>query len=93
MAEYTDRLDATDGQHLIENTRFVAALNAIAGTTRADAAQARVQADIRQRELATAERRRAMVEDRIKLGQAALTRAGQAGPAPATSRKPNWHGT
>lgn len=65
--DYAVRSDATDGMGLQGFGRFAAGLKGITDSTLADAARARTIADSRQIELATAERRRAAVEDRAKI--------------------------
>ena len=62
--DYAARTDMRDGADLSRMVRFVAGLQGIATTTDADVRRAHVLADRRQAELASAERRRAAVEDR-----------------------------
>lgn len=63
-AEYAARSDAGDAASLLQLSRFVAGLDRITTGTNADAARARQVADAKAQEVATAERRRAAVEDR-----------------------------
>jgi hypothetical protein len=63
-ADYAGRNDARDGMSLQQIGRFAGGLQGISDTTRADALRAQSIADIRQQELAAAERRRAAVEER-----------------------------
>lgn len=62
--DYSTRTDMADGADLSRMVRFVAGLQGIATTTDADRQRAHTLADKRQAELATAERRRAAVEER-----------------------------
>ena len=63
-ASYAARTDMTDGGDLTRFQRFTAGLQGIRTSAENDAQRARTIADQRQAELATAERRRAAVEDR-----------------------------
>ena len=65
-ADYAARTDAHDGAALASLRRFSAGLQGIRATTQADAERAQAIADRRQIELASAERRRAAVEDRAQ---------------------------
>ena len=62
--EYAARTDMQDGAELSRMVRFVAGLQGIAATTEADVRRAHAMADRAQTELASAERRRAAVEER-----------------------------
>jgi hypothetical protein len=62
--DYASRTDMEDGADLSRMVRFVAGLQGIATTTDADVKRAHALADRRQAELASAERRRAAVEER-----------------------------
>lgn len=62
--DYAARTDMDNGAELSRMVRFVGGLQGIATTTQADAARAHALADRRQSELASAERRRAAVEER-----------------------------
>jgi hypothetical protein len=64
--DYAARTDMRDGADLSRMVRFVAGLQGIAETTEADMKRAERLADRRQAELATAERRRAAVEERAQ---------------------------
>lgn len=61
---YSGRADARDAFELQQLLRFALGLDQVARATRADSARAQELADHRQAELATAERRRAVVEER-----------------------------
>jgi hypothetical protein len=63
-ADYAARKDVHDGADLRSMARFAASLQGVRAATQADAARAQAIADKRQIELASAERRRAAVEDR-----------------------------
>jgi hypothetical protein len=63
-ADYAGRNDARDGMSLQQIGRFAGGLQGISETTRADALRAQSIADVRQQELAAAERRRAAVDER-----------------------------
>jgi hypothetical protein len=73
-ADYRGRTGLRDGLELRQLGQFVAGLSGISSTTRGDARQAQQLADAKQQELALAERRRAAVEDRARLGEQALAR-------------------
>ncbi len=64
-ASYAGRQDLSDGLALAQVQCFVAGLAGIDAATAADLARAASQADARQRDLAEAERRRSVVEDRL----------------------------
>lgn len=66
-ADYAGRSDARDGMGLQQNGRFAGGLQGISANTFADALRAKAIADNRQQELASAERRRAAVEERAQL--------------------------
>jgi hypothetical protein len=70
--DYATRTDMSDGADLARMARFVAGLQGIAATTDADMKRAHVLADKRQAELATAERRRAAVEERATIQARAM---------------------
>ncbi|MDE2405390.1 MAG: hypothetical protein KGM17_12050 [Sphingomonadales bacterium] len=63
-ADYAARSDARDGGDLVRLAKFSGGLQGVRSRTLADAARAQQVADMRQAELAQAERRRAAVEDR-----------------------------
>lgn len=63
---YAGRADAHDAFELQQLLRFAQGLDQVARATRADSARAQELADRRQAELATAERRRAVVEERAQ---------------------------
>ncbi len=63
-AGYNGRTDAMDGADLRGLIVFASGLQAVCRNTHADAARAQSLADLRQGELANAERRRAAVADR-----------------------------
>lgn len=64
-AEYAARGGARDGAELRQSGRFAGALQSMAAGTASDAGHARALADAKLAVLAEAERRRAVVEDRI----------------------------
>jgi len=65
-ADYAARTDAEDGAALGRIGRFAGSLQGLRAATEADVSRARAIADERQSQLATAERRRAAVEDRAE---------------------------
>lgn len=71
-ADYAGRSDAGDGLHLQNIGRFALGLQAVSARTLSDAARARTIADVRQQELAQAERRRAAAEERAVQAAGAL---------------------
>jgi len=77
-ADYAARDTAQDGGALLQLKRFSAGLQGVRTRTLADAERAQVQADIRQQELAQAERRRAAVEERATAEARALAGKAQA---------------
>lgn len=77
-AEYTSRTDAGDGAELRRLLLFSSGLHAVCRNTRADAQRAQALADLRQGELASAERRRAAAEDRAVAASRAISARGQA---------------
>jgi hypothetical protein len=84
-ADYAARSDARDGMALQQLGRFSDGLQGISASTIADALRARTVADTRQAELASAERRRAAVEERAtREAQGIAARAQQ--PALGTRR-------
>ena len=84
-ADYARRDEAADGAGLGRIGQFAGALQQLQTTTAGDAAKARVHADARLAELASAERRRAAVEDRA---DSQARRIASQGEAPAlTSRR------
>ena len=84
-ADYRGRTTLSDGMELRQLGQFVAGLTGVSSTTRSDALQARQLADLKQQELAQAERRRAAVEDRAEAGQRALA-ARRENPAMGSRR-------
>lgn len=71
-AEYAARTRFASGLELRQLGQFVAGLQAITRTTRADALQAKALADRKQLDLAQAERSRAAVEERALAQEKAL---------------------
>ena len=69
---YRDLRAIGDGQALRQQAQFTRCLAGITQATSRDAASAQAMADLRQQELALAERRRAAVEDRAAAGERAL---------------------
>ncbi|MBU6265993.1 MAG: hypothetical protein KGN34_00545 [Sphingomonadales bacterium] len=84
-ADYALRSDARDGADLLRLTRFRSGLQGVRDRTLADAARAQNVADVRQAELAQAERSRAAVEDRAIAQRKEL--AGKAQMAVLGARK------
>lgn len=84
-ADYEGRCDAADGVALQQLIRFVGGLQGISAATRGDAEQARELADRMQAELATAERRRAAVEQRTAREEFRL--AARAMPVSLSARR------
>jgi hypothetical protein len=74
-AEYNGRTDAVAGGDLRSLVLFASGLQGLCRNTRADAARAQALADLRQGELADAERRRAAVEDRAAVSREIIARA------------------
>lgn len=77
VADYCGRTALSNGHELRQLGQFVSGLSGISAATRSDALQARLLADRKQHELAQAERRRAVVEDRVKAGTRALAQRQQ----------------
>ena len=83
LSEHTGRLAAqykvqggkSNGAELRQIGAFVRELQSLGATTANDAARARAQADRKQAELAIAERRRAVVEDRSERQERKVRRA------------------
>jgi hypothetical protein len=71
--DYRARTGMSDALALAQHHAFVSGLTGIHAATRGDAVQAQALADRMQEELATAERRRAAVEDRARAEQRQLT--------------------
>ena len=72
--EYASRGDAANGYMLAQSSRFAAGLCKILNSTNQDAGTAQVIADRKRADLASAERRRAAVEDRLNIEERALSR-------------------
>lgn len=83
---YRDHAGLVDGQALRQRMQFTLGLAGITATTHRDAMSAQALADLRQQELATAERRRAAVETRAQDGERALAQR-QSNPASAARRQ------
>ncbi len=77
-AEYNSRVDALNGAELRRLSLFAGGLHSVCRHTSADAARAQAVADLRQGELAGAERRRAAVEDRATATSRAIATRAQA---------------
>lgn len=77
-AEYNGRIDAMDGADLRRLAVFASGLQGVCRNTRADAARAQSLADLRQAELASAERRRAAVEERATAASRDIVASRQA---------------
>lgn len=86
-ADYAARTDARDAHGLQQLRQFIAGLDRIASTTRADAETARRIADARAEEAAAAERRRAAVEERAEAQERLIARKIASGAIPTTGRK------
>jgi hypothetical protein len=71
-ADYRGRTVLRDGLELRQLGQFVAGLSGISASTLGDAEHARTTANRKQQDLVLAERRRAAVDDRAKLGARAL---------------------
>ena len=85
-ADYARRDEAADGAGLGRNGQFAGALQQLHASTAGDADKARALADARLAELASAERRRAAVEDRAD-SQARRIATRDEAPALAPRRK------
>jgi paraquat-inducible protein B len=84
MAEgYRDLSWIGDGQALRQQAQFTLGLAGITQATSRDAASAQATADHRQQDLATAERRRAAVEDRAVASERALAQRQSHGASAA----------
>jgi hypothetical protein len=77
-AEYNGRTDARDGADLRRLVQFASGLQTVCRNTGADAARAQSLADLRQAELAAAERSRAAVADRAAATSRAIINRAQA---------------
>lgn len=87
MAEgYRDLASLADGQALRQRIQFIHGLTGITAATSRDAASAQALADLRQQDLALAERRRAAVEDRANASQRAYLQR-QLHPSAAARRQ------
>ena len=84
-ADYTVKDSITDGGTLRQVVEFAGGLQNIAARTSGDADTARIAADARLADLATAERRRAAVEERAEL-QARRIAARDENPALGTRK-------
>lgn len=83
---YRDHAGLSDGQALRQQIQFTLGLAGITAATRRDALSAQAQADLRQQELALAERRRAAVETRAEVSERALAQR-QSNPASAARKQ------
>lgn len=92
-ADYAARTDVVDGADLAMLRRFASGLQGIRATTQADAERAQAIADRRQTELASAERRRAAVEDRANAQARQIAAKRQYGAQSAFSANPKRFGT
>lgn len=92
-ADYAARTDAADGAALAGLRRFASGLQGIRATTQADAARAQAIADRRQIELASAERRRAAVEERAQDQARQIAAKRQYGAQSAFCANPRRFGT
>ena len=78
VADYAARSDARDGADLRRLASFSDGLQGVRNRTLADAARAQHVADLRQAELAQAERKRAAVEDRASAQARTIASGAQA---------------
>jgi len=85
-SDYAGRREASDGAALHRVGRFVGGLQALTRTTDGDALRAQAIADAKQQLLATAERRRAAIEERIALQAQRIAMAGEQ-PALSSRRR------
>jgi len=92
-ADYAARTDVVDGADLAMLRRFATGLQGIRATTQADAERAQAIADRRQTELASAERRRAAVEDRANAQARQIAAKRQYGAQSAFPANPKRFGT
>jgi len=72
--EYASRDHAIDGYMLTQSSRFAAGLCQIMHSTDREVGTAQAHADRKRADLASAERRRAAVEDRLTIEERALSR-------------------
>jgi trehalose-6-phosphatase len=86
-ADYTGRSDAGNGAELRRLGVFAAGLHGVCRNTETDARRAQAAADLRQGELANAERRRAAVEDRAAAASREIDARAQT-PILSGRRKP-----
>lgn len=77
-ADYGARREAGDGAALRQLASFIGGLNTLHQNTRENAQRAEAIADAKLRMLGEAERRRAAVEERARLQERLIARAGQA---------------
>lgn len=85
--DYSARTDAPDAHALQQLRHFVAGLDRITSSTRADAENARRIADARAQEAAAAERSRAAVEERAEAQARLIARKIASGAIPTTAKK------
>ena len=81
--DYAGRSDCGDGHALAQLTAFSASLQQMAANTTGDAEAARSRADAAQLALAEAERRRTVVEDRVRTAMRSLALGRAHDPAGA----------
>ncbi len=86
-SEYNGRTDAGHGADLHRLALFACGLQGVCRNTRVDAARAQSLADLRQGELALAERRRAAVEERAAAAGRDIASRAQ---APILSGRQKW---
>lgn len=92
-SEYARRDDSATAAELAAVLRFASGMRAITRNAGAEAETARGVADLKAREVAEAERRRAAVEDRAVRETGALARKEYASTPNSGARKPGWHGS
>ena len=91
---YAARTDASHGADLLQLDRFLRGLDRITTGTAAEIDRARAIADAKAEQAATAERRRAAVEERADAQKQRIARklADSATP-PGTAPRRTWHGS
>jgi hypothetical protein len=89
-ADYARADHAFDGAALVQAARFAGSLQNLRRATSGDSARAQVIADQRMVTLAEAERRRAVIDDRLTAARAKLAAKAR---VPALAARKTWHET
>ena len=91
--DYARREDATSAGDLAANLRFAGGMQGITRNAAAQADNARGTADLRARDVAEAERRRAAAQDRADAAARDIARREYGATLSLAARKGNWHGS